>query len=100
MSGCARAEGYYKIDPRDKVKYLPHHRSKTEPAGRTSKVGEGGDGGEESEGEGRFVVSETSFPSCSLSRRVVGVATVPASAAWPPCSALATSAATWPSTTS
>ena len=71
MSGCARAEGYYKIDPQDKVKYLPHHRSKTKPAGRTSKVGERGDGGRESKGrvrEGRFVVSETSFPSCSLSR--------------------------------
>ena len=50
MSGCACAEGYYKIDPRDKVKYLPRHCSKTEPTGRTSKVGKGGDGGEESEG--------------------------------------------------
>lgn len=28
MTGCARSEGYYKIDMRDKVKYLPHHRLK------------------------------------------------------------------------
>lgn len=28
MSGCARSEGYYKIDMRDKVKYLPHHKLK------------------------------------------------------------------------
>jgi histone-lysine N-methyltransferase SETD1 len=27
-TGCARSEGYYKIDARDKVKYLPHHRRK------------------------------------------------------------------------
>jgi len=26
QTGCARAEGYYKIDMRDKVKYLPHHK--------------------------------------------------------------------------
>ena len=26
VTGCARSEGYYKIDMRDKVKYLPHHR--------------------------------------------------------------------------
>ncbi len=25
-TGCARTEGYYKIDPRDKTKYLPHLR--------------------------------------------------------------------------
>ena len=25
-TGCARSEGYYKIDPRDKTKYLPHLR--------------------------------------------------------------------------
>lgn len=24
-SGCARAQGYYKIDMREKKKYLPHH---------------------------------------------------------------------------
>lgn len=28
VTGCARSEGYYKIDARDKVKYLPHHRMK------------------------------------------------------------------------
>ena len=28
MTGCARSEGYYKIDMRDKVKYLPHHKLK------------------------------------------------------------------------
>ena len=34
MTGCARSEGYYKIDMREKVKYLPHHRMKntTTPA--------------------------------------------------------------------
>ena len=26
LTGCARSEGYYKIDMRDKVKYLPHHK--------------------------------------------------------------------------
>ena len=25
-TGCARSEGYYKIDMRDKIKYLPHHK--------------------------------------------------------------------------
>lgn len=25
-SGCARTEGYYKINPSDKSKYLPHLR--------------------------------------------------------------------------
>lgn len=29
MTGCARSEGYYKIDMRDKVKYLPHHKLKS-----------------------------------------------------------------------
>ncbi len=29
MTGCARSEGYYKIDMREKVKYLPHHRLKS-----------------------------------------------------------------------
>ena len=28
VTGCARSEGYYKIDMRDKVKYLPHHRDR------------------------------------------------------------------------
>lgn len=28
VTGCARSEGYYKIDMRDKKKYLPHHRLK------------------------------------------------------------------------
>lgn len=28
LTGCARSEGYYKIDMREKVKYLPHHRLK------------------------------------------------------------------------
>ena len=66
MSGCAHAEGYYKIDPRDKVKYLPHHRSKTKPAGRTSKVGERGDGGRESKGrEGLLCQRPRSHPAVS-----------------------------------
>ena len=33
MTGCARSEGYYKIDMRDKVKYLPHHKLKTTSSG-------------------------------------------------------------------
>ena len=32
MTGCARSEGYYKIDMREKVKYLPHHRLKNTSA--------------------------------------------------------------------
>ena len=44
MTGCARSEGYYKIDMRDKVKYLPHHRLKnsstsTEPKKSVSREG-------------------------------------------------------------
>ena len=50
--------------------------------------------------KGRFVVSESSFPSCSFSCQAVRVVTVPASADWPLYSTLPSSAATWPSTTS
>ena len=32
VTGCARSEGYYKIDMRDKVKYLPHHRDRPKDA--------------------------------------------------------------------
>lgn len=28
VTGCARSEGYYKINMKDKVKYLPHHKLK------------------------------------------------------------------------
>lgn len=31
MTGCARSEGYYKIDMRKKKKYLPHHRMMKHP---------------------------------------------------------------------
>lgn len=32
VTGCARSEGYYKIDMRDKVKYLPHHTDRPKDA--------------------------------------------------------------------
>ena len=32
VTGSARSEGYYKIDMRDKVKYLPHHRDRPKDA--------------------------------------------------------------------
>ena len=38
MTGCARSEGYYKIDMRDKVKYLPHHKLKTTTVTEQKKV--------------------------------------------------------------
>ena len=37
VTGCARSEGYYKIDMRDKVKYLPHHRLKNSTSAAESK---------------------------------------------------------------
>ncbi len=40
VTGCARSEGYYKIDMREKVKYLPHHRLKNSTQQATDvKVG-------------------------------------------------------------
>ncbi len=42
LTGCARSEGYYKIDAREKVKYLPHHKLKDldlTSTGSTKKVG-------------------------------------------------------------
>ncbi len=40
VTGSARSEGYYKIDMREKIKYLLHHRlkNKTTPAELKKKV--------------------------------------------------------------
>lgn len=35
-TGSARSEGYYKIDAREKVKYLPHHRMRLKPSDKVS----------------------------------------------------------------
>lgn len=40
LTGCARSEGYYKIDMKDKAKYLINNRSVTEEPLNDTQVGD------------------------------------------------------------
>ena len=66
LTGCARSEGYYKIDMREKVKYLPHHRLKNTSATSTP-------------GELKKTVSHPVMANLSGSLVLVGVAQVKSS---------------------